>query len=254
MTATILGLSGGGTQMVVTDNTGTLSVQAIPGGNTIVNAVNTGTTHGIYAGLSGNTVLIFKSLSGGSNIIISSSTTENAIALSNDLLVNSISGVSISASTLYSGSTELSNLFENKSVSKIKTNQQIHSGTSTISITELTFDIVTGKRYIMDTELIISGATGGGRFGLSGSTAPNINATFFGTTSSISAFQGHVLQTNGLINSQTVATSSALHFQKIRSFIDCTGSTGTISIVFRAVSSGNNICIQPGSFGEIREI
>ena len=116
-TAMILSLSGSGTQMVVTDNDGNLSIQSIPAvGGTITGAVNTGATHGIYAGLSGSSVLVFKSLSGRPSIIITSSLTENAISVAPNLVLNSltastISGTSISGSTLFSGSTDLSFYF-----------------------------------------------------------------------------------------------------------------------------------------------
>lgn len=129
MTMTVLNLSGSGTQMVVVNNFGALSGQSVPtpglgGFGTITNATNTGSTHGIYAGLSGSSVLVFKSLSGGSNIIITSSSTENAIALSNNIAINSLTasgnsvftgtlsgGSSFSANTIISGSTNLYSIF-----------------------------------------------------------------------------------------------------------------------------------------------
>ncbi len=115
MTATILSLSGVGVQMVVTDNNGLLSTQSIPSGGsggTLYSMVNTGLTHGIYVGMSGSNVFVLKSLSGGSNIDIFSSTTENSISLKNNIVINSLSATSISATTFYSGSTPLSNYFQ----------------------------------------------------------------------------------------------------------------------------------------------
>ena len=129
MTMTVLNLSGSGNQMVVVNNFGVLSGQSIPtpglgGFGTITNATNTGSTHGIYAGLSGSSILVFKALSGGSNIIITSSSTENAISLSPNIAINSLTasgnsvftgtlsgGSSFSANTLHSGSTNLYNIF-----------------------------------------------------------------------------------------------------------------------------------------------
>lgn len=183
-------------------------------------------------------------------------TTNSRLTINSAVTTSSVpfSATSISATTIVSGSTDLSNLFERKSVVKIKTTQQINSTTNTVTITELNFDILSGKKYILDTELIISGATGGGRFGLSGTTAPDINGTFFGSSTSAAAFQGQVTQINGLISTQTVASSAAIHFQKVRAYINNSGATGTISFVFRAITGGNNICVLPGSFGQIMEI
>ena len=110
----------GGSYMLTVDPSGYVFKQGIPGGGagggTITGAVNTGATHGIYAGLSGSSVLVFKSLSGRPSIIITSSLTENAISVAPNLVLNSltastISGTSISGSTLFSGSTDLSFYF-----------------------------------------------------------------------------------------------------------------------------------------------
>ncbi len=82
------------------------------GSGSIVTAVNTGATFGIFAGLSGSSVIALKSLSAVTpNIIITSSQTENAIALNNNISVNSIYSNIITATTFYSGSTLLENMF-----------------------------------------------------------------------------------------------------------------------------------------------
>jgi hypothetical protein len=251
--------SGIGTSIFINKTGSQLNLKSISAGTNVTlfddgSNITISSTGGVGGGATVNNGL--NTYTAGTNtfqsVNMSAATLDN-LTVSGNTLLSTLSATTISASTLISGSTNVDNLFSRKKQYKIKTVQQIHSATTTVTVDELTLDLVGGKKYLIDGVLTISGATGGGRFGLSGTSSPTLTASFVGTTNGVTAFQGHLTQTNGLISSQTVASSSAIHFQNIKGLIQ-PSSDGTISVVYRAVSGGNNICVEANSWLILEEI
>lgn len=161
----------------------------------------------------------------------------------------------LSANTIYSGASNIGNLFARKPEVKIKTSNQSHSGSSTIEVTDLIFNVEAGKQYLFECNLLLSGGTGGMRTGVSGNTAPELNLILQGNTGAITGLQTTAHRANGLNNGQTIATSSAfISTESIKGYINNTGSTGTFSIIFQAISAGNYMTVLAGSSGRLDPI
>lgn len=108
------GLGGNGTQMVVADTAGVLSVQAIPaaGQSTVIrNGTNTYTA-GTYTDYTVNV----------------SALTINSLVVSGNSLLNTVSATTLSGSTLYSGSTNLYNIFATTGSGEINTASNLVGG------------------------------------------------------------------------------------------------------------------------------
>lgn len=160
----------------------------------------------------------------------------------------------LSANTIFSGASNIGNLFAGKPEVKIKTSNQSHSGSSTIVVTDLVFNVESGKQYLFECNLLLSGGTGGMRTGVSGSTLPEMNLILQGTTGAITGLQTTAHRNNGLNAGQTIATASSfISTESIKGYINNTGATGTVSIVFQSISS-NWMTVLAGSSGRLDPI
>ncbi|MFN8155588.1 MAG: hypothetical protein U0Y08_14940 [Bacteroidia bacterium] len=223
----------GGTGISITTTNGNLTFtytgSTSSGGSYVLNGINTftgGTSNGQSVNITGASL---------SNLTVSGLTSLS----------------SVSATTIYSGSTDLSNLFEPRQTNYrqiLSTNYVMTSSTSTA---QFTFPILAGEIYKAEMlSLFQVNNTGGMKLTLSGNAL--WNGFIQGNTNSVLSVAFRPLSTSG--NTTNLGTAANTTFQYYLSTIISASTNTTIALGFSPQTNGQQVTVYSGACMTLQKI
>jgi hypothetical protein len=215
-------LTGATTQMVVASTNGLLGIQNIPTSNSVNNGINTFTA--------GTSTFQSVNITGASL---------------NNLTVSGITSLNtLSATTIYSGTTDLSTLFEPRQTNYRQTLLTNYVYTSSTAVANFTFPVLAGEVYKVEMFSIFSvNNTGGMKLTLSGNCL--VTANIKGNTSTVLTSAIRAVNNTGNTTNLGAAANTIFPFELQGIFSARTDTT--IALGFSPQTNGQTITVYSGA-------